>query len=241
MVHSVFLFLHICSAIVGLLAGWSALVFRKGGRMHRATGDVFAAGMLIMGSTGLCMAVVKGEPGNAVGGMLMCYLAATAWAVVWRKAGEIGVFEYGAAFVGLTAAAVMLSLGVWVERHGPFTDGLPDGPYFAFGTVALLCAISDVRMLVRGGLVGAQRMTRHVARMGLALSFGTISLFLGKQQHFPAALVKSHVLNVPILIVAVVIIYWVIRVRFGKAYKRPGKSKRTEPNLGMIAKPAVTN
>jgi hypothetical protein len=133
----------------------------------------------------------------------------------------------------------MLYLGVWVYHHGPFADGLPDGPYYVFGTVLLLCGLWDVRMLVRDGLLGAQRMTRHVTRMGLALFFGTVSLFLGKQQHFPAALVKAHVLSVPIFVVAVVMIYWVIRVRFSKMYKRPRQGSALPAIRKMNAPQAV--
>ncbi len=41
MAYSVLLTLHICGAIIGLLSGTAALIFRKGFRLHRAAGNVF--------------------------------------------------------------------------------------------------------------------------------------------------------------------------------------------------------
>ncbi|HME12651.1 MAG TPA: hypothetical protein VKF79_07315, partial [Candidatus Acidoferrum sp.] len=90
-------------------------------------------------------------------------------------------------------------------------------------------AVWDLRMLLRGGVSGAARIARHLVRMGLALFIGTASLFLGKQQHFPVALVKTHLLNVPVLIVAVTMIYWFVRVRFTSLHKSSGRA--TSPLL----------
>ncbi|MGA2811151.1 MAG: hypothetical protein ABSG16_07115 [Candidatus Acidiferrum sp.] len=219
------LFIHICGAIVGLLGGWSALAFRKGSRLHRASGNVFSLGMLIMGGTGAYMGFMKEQTSNVIGGALVCYLVATAWAAVQRKEGRSALFEFGAMLVAFAAGAATLIVGFRVASAGPpFKDAIPPAPYFIFASVFLLCAVWDVRMLVRGGVSGTQRIGRHLWRMGLALFIGTASLFLGKQQHFPEGLVKTHLLNVPVVVVAVVMIFWLVRVRFAKAGKlaQPG-------------------
>src|SRR5271155_3225648 len=93
------LFFHICAAIIGLLAGWSALVFRKGSRVHRATGNVFFVSMLIMGGSGAYMGFMKRQPSNVVVGVLICYMVATAWSTVMREEGKTGLFEFGAMLV----------------------------------------------------------------------------------------------------------------------------------------------
>ena len=41
--------------------------------------------------------------------------------------------------------------------------------YFFLGSIALLAAVGDVRMLVRGGISGTQRLMRHFWRMCFAL------------------------------------------------------------------------
>ena len=224
MTYSPILILHICGALLGLLAGWAAMVFRKGARSHRATGNVFFVCMLIMGGTGALMGAMKQQPSNVIAGTLTCYLVATAWFTVKRPPGETGRFEFVAMLVGFVSGVAALLLGFQVVNGAAFKDGVPPAPYFIFGSVAVLCGIWDARMLVRGGVSGAQRIGRHLLRMGLALFIATASLFFGKQQHFPEWLVKSHLLNVPVLVLVVAIIYWVIRVRFTKAYKKSASS-----------------
>ena len=92
--------------------------------------------------------------------------------------------------------------------------------HFIMGSVMLLAAAGDVRMLVRGGVFGAQRIVRHLWRMCFALFIATGSFFLGQQQVFPAFLRKSNVLFVPALLPLVLLIFWLFRVRFTNTYKR---------------------
>src|SRR5579859_3146163 len=47
-----------------------------------------------------------------------------------------------------------------------------------------------------------------------------LSFFLGKQQHFPVAIRGSQLLNLPMLVILVVMIYWLIRVRVAGAYEK---------------------
>lgn len=71
-------------------------------------------------------------------------------------------------------------------------DGYSPGVYFGSGFVALLAVVGDVRMIVRGGIFGAQRIARHVWRMCIALFVASGSFFLGQQQVFPAAVRNTH-------------------------------------------------
>jgi amino acid permease len=95
-----------------------------------------------------------------------------------------------------------------------------EGPavlFFIFASLALLAAAGDVRMLVRGGVSGTQRLVRHLWRMCFALFFATGSFFLGQQQVFPAFLRNTKVLFIPAFLPLVLLIFWLIRVRFSKA------------------------
>jgi hypothetical protein len=69
--------------------------------------------------------------------------------------------------------------------------------YFFMGSVALLAAAGDVRMLVRGGVFGPHRMARHLQRMCFALFNAAGAVFLGQQQVFRALLRETNVLFVP--------------------------------------------
>ena len=91
--------LHICAAIIGLLSGSAALVFRKGSRLHRAAGNVFFVSMLSMSLSAVYMAFMKSETINVVVGVLTFYMVATGWMTVRHKEGETGPFEFGAMLV----------------------------------------------------------------------------------------------------------------------------------------------
>lgn len=90
---------------------------------------------------------------------------------------------------------------------------------FFFSFVLLLAAAGDIRMLARGGISGRQRITRHLWRMCFGLFIATGSFFLGQQQVFPAFLRGSILLTVLALVPFPLMIYWLFRVRFSKAYK----------------------
>jgi len=225
MKYSPVLIAHICGAIVGLVFGYAALFLRKASRAHRWTGDIFFVSMLIMASTGAYMAAfVKPNMGNVFGGALTFYLVATGWLTVMRKEGKTGLVELGLMLMVLAEGAGGLLLG-WEAANSVtgLKDGYPAAMYFVFGCLALLFAASDVKMFVTGGVSGAARIARHLWRMCFALLIAALSFFLGKQQHFPEAIRHSLLLNVPILLVAVTMVFWLVRVRFMHAYRKARK------------------
>ena len=221
MAFSALLIVHICGAIVGLLSGWTALVFRKGSRRHGLAGSVFFVSMIAMSLSAACMSVMKHELMNLIAGVLTFYLVATAWLAVRRKEGEIGLLEFWAMIVALTdGAACMVFAWQASQSATGMRDGYSAGGFIVFGSVALLCAAWDVRMLARGGVFGALRISRHLSRMCAALLITTLSFFIGKQRLFPEAIVRAHLNLVPIFANAIVMIYWVCRVSFTNAYKK---------------------
>jgi hypothetical protein len=110
--------------------------------------------------------------------------------------------------------------------------------YFVFGSLALLFAAWDVRMLVRGGVSGGQRIGRHLWRMCFALLIAAASFFLGKQQHFPEALRGSWVVKAPVLLVVALMIYWLIRVRFMRAYRKAKVARDIQHLKGVTPREA---
>jgi hypothetical protein len=220
--YSLLLFLHICGAGIGLLSGTAALIFRKGFRWHRAAGNVFFVSMLIMSASGAGIAAfIKPNMGNVFGGVVTFYLVATGWLTVLRKEGETGTVEYCLVLLALAAAGGGLLYG-WEAAHSAsgLKEGYPPAPYLIFGSLSLWSAAFDIRMLFRGGVSGAPRIARHLWRMCVAFLIAALSFFLGKQQHFPQAIRGSQILNLPMLLILVVMIYWLIRVRFIAAYKK---------------------
>ncbi|MGC2765629.1 MAG: hypothetical protein WB607_08990 [Candidatus Acidiferrum sp.] len=119
-----------------------------------------------------------------------------------------------------------LAIGVLSVIHGfqkatgrVASDGTPGSMDIFMGSVILLAGIGDLRMLVRG-ISGQRRIARHLWRMCFGWFIATGSFFLGQQQVFPVWLRGSAVLLVPALLPLMLLIFWLIRVRFTNAYKK---------------------
>jgi len=214
------LVLHICGGVSALLAGFSALAFRKGSRWHSIAGDVFAVAMVCMGTAGVSLAIMKSEPGNILGGTLTLYLVTTSWMTAKRRKVETSIFDWSAFLTVLTLTAVEMTFGVdaALSPTGLKYD-YPPGPYFLFGSVALLAATGDVRILLLKNISGTQRIARHLWRMCFALFIASTSLFLARQQLFPALLRKTGTLVLLSFLPLIVMIFWLVRMRLTSARK----------------------
>jgi hypothetical protein len=121
--------------------------------------------------------------------------------------------------IAVAFAATNIIWGIQISRgETAVKNQSPAGAYFFFGTLALFSAGGDVRMVFRGGLAGTQRMARHVWRMCFGWFIATVSFFLGQQQVFPLSLRGSYVLVVLAFLPLLLLIFWLIRVRFTDAY-----------------------
>jgi hypothetical protein len=214
------LLLHIASGTLGMLSGFVAAFLRKGSRRHGIAGDVFVVSMLSLSATGVFMAVMKSQPGNILGGTLTFYLVSTGWLTARRGDGKPAIVDWGALLAVLALTAVELTLGLEAAMS---PTGLkydyPPGPYFFLGSVAVLATIGDVRMLVRGGIAGRQRIARHLWRMCFALFIAAASIFLARQHLFPAFMKKTGILYFLSFLPLILLIFWMVRVRFANAYK----------------------
>jgi len=217
------LILHITAGTLGMLSGFAAIFFGKGSRRHRVAGNVFVVSMLIMSAMGACLAAMKFQPGNILGGTLTFYLVATAWLIARRGEVRPGMIEWGALVVVATVAALNVTFGLEAALS---PSGLkyeyPAGPYFFLGSVAVLATVGDVRMLVGNGISATQRIARHLWRMSFALFIAASSIFLARQHLFPNVLRKTGILVLLSVLPLILMIYWLIRVRFANARKRMG-------------------
>ena len=211
---------HIAAGTVGVLSGLTALALRKGSRRHRRIGVVFAVSMLAMAASGAFIAAfVRPSRLNVIAGLLTFYLVATGWSALRRPPGRPPDVRDRAGLLFALAVGVAGLAFAATSRSGATAVACS-----LFGSVALLFAASDVRLLVRGSLSGPQRVGRHLWRMGLALWIAVASLFLGQAKVFPLAIRQAHLLPVPVLVVAAAMIFWLFKVRFTSAYAtRRGK------------------
>lgn len=205
---------HILAGMIGLMAG-AAMSLRKGSRRHGLAGTVFAVSMLSMSGTAAYLAYMEptGDAINVLMGLLTFYLVATAWVTVRRRTPQTGVLDWAALLVIVAVSVGLANFGVEATNSETGSkDGAAAGIYFAFAGVASLAAVLDVRMIVRGGVSGAQRRTRHLWRMCAALFIAVTSFFLGQSEVFPVGLRNSGMLVVPSLLVLLALGFWLYRV-----------------------------
>jgi uncharacterized membrane protein len=214
------LIIHICGGSAGLLAGTIAMVVRKGGRWHRVAGQVFVGGMLCLGASGAVIAYTRAEPPNIIAGLLAMYMVTTAWLTGRHEDGRTRAFDWLALMCALGFAAYLWPLGVGaLHRPERMVNGVPAAMSFFLGSVVLLAAVGDVRMLARGGITGSRRIGRHAWRMSFGLFIASGSFFIGQQQVFPFRWRGSIVLMVLGLFPLGLLVFWVVRLRFGKKFR----------------------
>lgn len=219
---------HILTGLLGIISGATALFAYKGANLHRRSGGIFVVAMLIMSSSGALMALQKAEVLSVLGGLLTFYLVTTAALAVRRKT-YARFIDVGAMLMAFAVGTAYFYFGFRVASSAALAAGeLPAPPYFFFGTVALLAAALDLRLLLAGGVHGAQRLARHLWRMCFALFIATASFFLGQPQVFPEAIRNPLILALPVVAVLIMMLYWLIPVLFsmrGYKSKAPGMAK----------------
>jgi hypothetical protein len=213
------LVMHVGGGAVGIVSGFAAMTFRKGGRMHRLAGNVFFVAILTMAGIGAAVApfLPSQQWSNTLAGVFTFYLAATAWAAARRSDGEIGRFEVGALFVALGAAAAAIS-GVWVNVHGGADagDGASTDGLYLVSVLATLAVACDLNQILRRGLTGAARIARHLWRMSVALLIASASFFLGQPRFVPPFIRETILVALPVLAPLALMLFWLIRVRFSQ-------------------------
>src|ERR1700741_1836419 len=216
------LLIHICSAVVGLLSGFLSMALRKGSGLHRAAGSIFFGSMLIMSSSAAYIAAfLSVNRLNLVVALLPFYLGVTAWWAARRPDGPTGAFDLGALLYVLAVGVAGVTFGLEAINSPKGTkDGMPAVAYLIFGVIALLCAVTDIRMLKRGGIFGSYRIARHLWRMCLALLIATFSFFPGQARQLPDWLRQSGFLWAPHILLLGSMIYYRLRYRTRKRRQR---------------------
>jgi uncharacterized membrane protein len=223
------LILHVMTGTIALFAGIVAVSSRKGARAHRVAGTVFFVSMLVMAvfADYLAVAIPEQIP-NLFIGTLTIYLVATGWLTVRRKERSVGLSEKIALLVVLCLCLpfAVLSLQLATGLEPSFKSATPlEGPVrvalYSFTFIVAMAAIGDARLVRAGGVTGARRIGRHLWRMCLGLAFAAGSAFtnglprlLPKTVHVPLIL-----LFIPQLSSLVLMVFWMIRVRFTRWYK----------------------
>lgn len=220
MQFSPMLVLHITAGSLALLSGTAAISFRKGSSRHALAGNLFVISMLCMAASGAYMAYMKPQMHNFFGGLLTIYLVATAWMTAKRRRMETSIFDWTALLVALAVGLSLLIYGVEAANSSAGSrGGVPAGMFFFLGSITLLSAAGDIRMLARGGISSSSRIVRHLWRMCFALFVATGSFFIGQQRVFPLWFRGTKLLFILGILPLPLLVFWLFRVLFTNRYK----------------------
>jgi hypothetical protein len=245
MPYSPILIGHICAGSLGLVSGTAAMSFRKGSPRHVLVGKIFVASMLTMAVAAVYLAIVKHQPNNIGGGILTFYLIGTAWLTARRRDLETSRLDWVVLLISLVLGVLTWMNGIKIVRSGASSqDGVPVGMTFFMGSVMLLAAAGDLRMRVGNGVLGAKRIARHLWRMCFGLFIAAGSFFLGPSnrplrllsavglgQHLPQALFSTTLYSILTILPLILLIFWLVRVRFTNAYKGSLQVSSASPDL----------
>ena len=217
--------IHIIGGSIAIIAGFISVFAVKGLKLHRKSGMIFVYSMVVLSLTGAVIAILRNQPPNIIGGSLALYMVITAFLTVRPRDDRSRWIDAAAVVVGIMVAAAAIKFGFDAANSATGNmNGVPAGMMFLFGTVATLGVLGDVRMMRAGGLQGAKRIARHLWRMCFSLFIASGSFFLGQAKVIPKPIRILPVLFFLALLPLVLLLYWLVRVRFTKWYRRRADS-----------------
>lgn len=215
--------IHIAAGGAAIVLGAVALTVKKGGTIHRRSGLLFVYAMLVMGFTASILGALRHGPtdGNVMAGLMTAYFVGTALTTVrpvspWTRR------------INAVALAVVVVLGVGaivggfdaVNKPGRGPGGVPfrttGVASLVFGTLMILAAIGDIRIMRSGMPRGGPRLARHLWRMCVALFIAAGSFFSIRERVamvLPEPFTTGWMRALPILLLFGAMFYWLWRVR----------------------------
>jgi len=230
-------YIHITAGLIALIAGAIALYSAKGGAMHRKSGTGFVLAMWTMTLSAAIMAgLLRPNRLNFVAALTTFYLVSTAWLAVKRTLAQSRGWHVALLLLALSTSAYAFSLAAQAANSANGRiDGMPPQPLYMFALVCALGAALDARLLLAGSIEGAHRIARHLWRMGLAMWIGTASFFLGQAKFFPQSIRKSGLLAIPVLLLALYILWSLVRVLKARRARAGASAYRPDARDGQRA------
>lgn len=214
------LVLHIVGGTVGLVAGLVAMIGRKGGPLHARAGTWFFSSMMLMAGSAAVLAAAEPDRLSLLSGVLTGYLVFTSWRTARRRQGRPEVADWaGLGVAVLCFAAYVQGAAAATAAPGGELDGFPAPVFLAFGALAALGALTDLRVFLGPALAYRGRIARHLWRMCVAYFLAATSLFLGQQDDVFWFMAGSPVLFVPSIATLAFMAYWLVRNRLPRRAK----------------------
>jgi uncharacterized membrane protein len=210
--------IHVVAGGLAIVLGAVALLVKKGGTIHRRSGLLFVAAMVVMGISASLLGFRKSptDP-NVFAGFMTAYFVGTALTTVRPVSPWTRVFNVAAlpVPVGLALGGIARGLQAF-NSPGGFLNGVPFVMHFFLAAVLILAATGDVRSMRFGAPRGGPRLARHLWRMCFALFIAAGSFFSIRERVakiLPEPFTTAPLRALPILLLFGAMFYWLWRVR----------------------------
>lgn len=208
-------FLHIITGTLAVSSGLLGLFVSKGSLTHRISGRVFTCAMILLGVTGIALAMQVPMAITAIAGATIIHLVITGYLAARSTTHTSRLIDTAAPIASLAISLISLAFA-WEASQSP--NGLKDGfsatPYGFFGALMLLVAALDLKHRLAANKTITTRRRRHIWRMSFALFIAAGSLFTGPgATAFPAWLQASGLLSLPEPLILLTMIYWLVRLK----------------------------
>jgi hypothetical protein len=225
--------IHIAGGAVALLAGFPALLARKGSPFHRYAGYVFVGGMMVMAVGAMVVGVERGKYGNILAGPFVMYLVLSALTTFLPPSPGIARLNTVLRMIAFPLGLACVAGGVYRLTIATGSDGGAPAQSIAVAsfvnaTVMFLGWWGDVRVARHGAPRGAARVRRHLWRMCYAMFVASGSFFLGQAKVLPPALRISPVLTTLSFLPLLLMFYYLWRYRDARQ-RRAERATRLEP------------
>jgi len=209
---------HIASGAIAVAMGTITFAVQKGAAFHINAGRVFTAAMGLSSFLGAVLGLIKFETFYITfhAGVLGMTLVLSGWLLAKARTKHrdtVFVIIGGANLLnmaGLVAAGFCaLTLPEQTLRGFVATD------YFFLAGMAGIALVNDTVVLLRKTLSYKHRIGQHIWRMCLGFFIAAGSAFTGPGANsFPEAVQNSGVLSLPELTIILLMLFWLVRVRF---------------------------
>lgn len=165
--YTVLLIIHIVSGYLALSAGTTAIIARKGQKLHRKAGRIFVISMLGVGASALSMSLMKGNQFLLHIGIFTMYQVYGGWRALRQRDLRANPADWTIATLGLANGAVMLFTGNIV--------------LMVFGGISVLLGTGDLRThlrVVRGQEIHRLAWLRKHIGMMMGAFIATVTAFI---------------------------------------------------------------
>lgn len=188
---------HLAAGIAVSIAGFAAVIARKGTAYHVWAGRAFVAGMAMVCATGLWMSISRRILFTLLLTAFTAHLVATGWAAIRQdRAIPRGIERHSSmAALLLSLAFAVAAVFVALKPSGQ-ADGLPYPAFLMLSGFSLMLWWGDFGC--RQELSRKRRLVRHGGRLAVAQLIGLSIFAFGNSQILPASWRTAPILLTPI-------------------------------------------